>query len=125
MQRCFDTFWKYRREKDRAEDGGRRAEDDREEAEVTAGLGVDDAGAGHPDKNLTTEPERGVGASEVEREKEISAEPNVVAKVEKTLADLGDEGMGPVGKGVLGGRTLRSALQKEILGSGPLRRRIS
>jgi hypothetical protein len=128
-QRCLDAFWKYRREMERTEDRGLKAEDGGEELESDAGLGVESGavndGSCVENKNLTTEANVGLPASESELCKEIAATAKEMAKVEKSLADMRARGIGQAETEIAGGESLRSLIEKEIFASGLFMRPIS
>ena len=107
--RCRDAFWKHRREMGRAEDAGRRSEDRTDDGgrtvvvgadggeyviDLRSGSGVGEALANGPEKNLTSEPNRGSTASETAGNKEIAALSEVTAiglGVLSKMRDLGIE----------------------------------
>ena len=126
LKQCQNAFWKHRREMERTEDGGRRAEDGGEEPEKIADSSVEPGAAGDgccvENKNLTTEANGGLPASESELDKEIAAKSKVIFSLEKSLADMRARGIGAAGTEVVGGESLRSLIEKEIFSSGLLMR---
>jgi hypothetical protein len=128
--RCRDAFWKHRRETSRAEqNAARRAEDGVKAVENFADSGGQ-SGVAHeassaPIKNLTSEPNRGLNATEAVVHEEIAALHDVANDGINLLSRMRDLGIGtsatPVG---LGGKGLE-AIEASISGRGPLLRPIS
>jgi hypothetical protein len=123
--RCRDAFWKHRRETSRVEKDGRpRTEDGVETAGFVADLGVNSGaveGVSHlPDKNLTSEPEVDVSASEALALKEVKAAgENLKSAFSELLGHLRG-GSVPFGRSDAGDAKGLAAIEQSILARGPL-----
>jgi hypothetical protein len=137
--RCQAEFWKYRREKDRTEDGGWRAEDRTEDgtlreeergdgdgvvdvADFGAALGVGEEVSNGPERNLTSEPGAGMSASEAADLKEVAACDEELKGALAELSRLRDMGIGTSGTPVAGVGKGWAAIAASIDAGGPLLR---
>jgi hypothetical protein len=147
-KRCLEAFWKLRREMEeedgelRTEGGGRRAEDWKEDggrgeedggekrgaenpAELRPESGVVEAESSLPEKELTSEANGRLAASEANQLKEVAAANRKVEKALVELSAMPDRGTGSFGTVVGGGRKGRAAIEDMISSGGPLMRPIS
>jgi hypothetical protein len=131
-QRCRDAFWKHRREMGgREKDGGRRTEDGGEGfeavnvAEMRAESRAAEEVSSAPYKNLTSEPNRGLTASQTAAEKESAALIEAAQQGLELLSRMRDLGVGTSGTPAGGGGTGLSPIEQAIFGGRPLLKPIS
>ena len=112
------------REKDRAEDGGEGGG-----ADHGAGLKPESGFVGEvasePEKNLTSEANGGLAASEADKLAEVAALSADLDKWASELSALSGKGNGACGTPVAGGEKGRALIEAWINGGGPLLRPIS
>ena len=133
--RCRDAFWKHRREMGRAEDGGWRSEGRTEDEvrrvvvggdggeyviDLRPGSGVGEALSNCPEKNLTSEPNRGLTASETTANKEIAALNEAAEIGLGVLSKMRDLGIRTSATAFGGDEKGLHAIEASILARGPL-----
>jgi hypothetical protein len=123
--RCLDAFWKYRKEMERSEEEAEEGHEAENAGELNFERGVADGASIAQDKNLTSEPNLAVSASEVGTEMEVAALAEELDKAIKAMAAMRDGAMGPFLTRVGGERTGMAAVEGAIFANGPLLRPMS